>query len=97
MADTQLQEEASITAFYYAIEKGATITYKGQPATGLSVRDESLYQALIEVYPTMPDRWYETFLKQTKVLMDWKLPSIIGTETKNSSGRSTLVIAIKET
>ena len=65
MADTQLQEEASITAFYYAIEKGATITYKGQPATGLSVRDESLYQALIEVYPTMPDRWYETFLKQT--------------------------------
>ena len=41
MADTQLQEEASITAFYYAIEKGATITYKGQPATGLSVRDES--------------------------------------------------------
>ena len=71
MADTQLQEEASITAFYYAIEKGATITYKGQPATGLSVRDESLYQALIEVYPTMPDRWYETFLKQTKVLIDW--------------------------
>ena len=69
MADTQLQEEASITAFYYAIEKGATITYRGQPATGLSVRDESLYQALIEVYPTMPDRWYETFLKQTKVLV----------------------------
>ena len=87
MADTQLQEEASITAFYYAIEKGATITYKGQPATGLSVRDESLYQALIEVYPTMPDRWYETFLKQTKVLMDWMGHREGTTDTSYKYGR----------
>ena len=87
MADTQLQEEASITAFYYAIEKGATITYKGQPATGLSVRDESLYQALIEVYPTMPDRWYETFLKQTKVLLDWMGHREGTTDTSYKYGR----------
>ena len=42
MADTQLQEEASITAFYYAIEKGATITYKGQPATDLTNRADQI-------------------------------------------------------
>tara|TARA_R100000008_G_C3566409_1_gene159372 strand:- start:17 stop:1369 length:1353 start_codon:yes stop_codon:yes gene_type:complete len=72
MADTKVQEEASLTAFYYGISKGAKITTtKGEPATGLSERDEDLYNALLSVYPTMPDKWYTAFLKQTKVLMEW--------------------------
>tara|TARA_Y100001963_G_C6735520_1_gene426177 strand:+ start:69 stop:1472 length:1404 start_codon:yes stop_codon:yes gene_type:complete len=79
MADTTRQELASVTAFYYAIEKGATLGTLKEPATGPRARDEALYKALLSVYPDMmgtnpnkPDyRWYKAFLKQALVFIDW--------------------------
>tara|TARA_R100001594_G_C4023961_1_gene259753 strand:- start:27 stop:1445 length:1419 start_codon:yes stop_codon:yes gene_type:complete len=76
---TAKQEKASLIAFYYAIEKGSNLGTLNQPATGAQARDEHLYKALLEVYPDMlgtnsnnPDyRWYNAFLKQAIVFIDW--------------------------
>ena len=65
MADTKRQEEASLVAFYYAINEGASL----EP-----YEDEKLVEALKNVYPVvMSDnaKWYKTFLKQAKVLLNW--------------------------
>ena len=71
MADTKRQELASITAFYYAIEKGATLGTLQEPAVTLGSRDENLYKALLSVYSDMGTRWYTAFIKQAIVLLDW--------------------------
>ena len=75
MANTKEQEQASLTAFYYAIEKGATLDpntdgldyLKTLGPTKRSVSDE-LKLAIYEVYPNCPKSWYETFLKQSRAL-----------------------------
>ena len=80
MADkTEKQELGSITAFYYAIEKGAFLGTLKEPAIDIGSRDEDLYKALLLVYPDMlgsnkkkPDnRWYKAFIKQAIVFIDW--------------------------
>ena len=76
MANTKEQEQASLTAFYYAIEKGATLDpntdgldyLKTLGATKMSVSDE-LKLAIYQVYPNCPKSWYETFLKQARALL----------------------------
>lgn len=65
MADTKRQEEASLVAFYYAINEGASL----EP-----YKDEKLVEALKAVYPPVMSengKWYKTFLKQSKVLLKW--------------------------
>ena len=39
-SNTEKQELASITTFYYGIEKGANLGTLAEPATGSSSRDE---------------------------------------------------------
>ena len=78
-SNTEKQELASITTFYYGIEKGANLGTLEEPATGSSSRDEALFKALLKVYPDMmgtnpnkpDDRWYKAFLKQGIVFLDW--------------------------
>ena len=78
-SNTEKQELASITTFYYGIEKGANLGTLAEPATGSSSRDEDLFKALLEVYPDMmgtnpnkpDDRWYKAFLKQGIVFLNW--------------------------
>ena len=62
MAKTKEQEQASLTTFYYAIEKGASL----EPDV-----DEELKSAIFTVYPDCPDSWYNTFLKQARSLIKW--------------------------
>lgn len=67
MADTERQEKGSITAFYYAIEKGASLD-------PFSPDDKGLVQALQVEYPdafSNNNKWYYAFLKQTRALLDW--------------------------
>ena len=72
MADkTEKQELGSITAFYYAIERGVNLGTIKEPAVTLGSRDEELYNALLLVYPDMEEKWYRTFLKQAIVLINW--------------------------
>ena len=71
MADTERQELAPVTAFYYAIEKGANLGTLTEPAINLQDRDEELYKALLSVYSDMETRWYKAFIKQAIVLIDW--------------------------
>ena len=72
MADkTEKQELGSITAFYYAIEKGVNLGTIKEPAVTLGSRDENLYKALLSVYSDMGTRWYTAFIKQAIVLLDW--------------------------
>tara|TARA_R100000008_G_C3567847_1_gene160210 strand:+ start:49 stop:1446 length:1398 start_codon:yes stop_codon:yes gene_type:complete len=76
VANTKEQEQASLTAFYYAIEKGATLDLntdgleylKTLGPTKMSVSDE-LKLAIYQVYPRCPQSWYETFLKQARALL----------------------------
>ena len=53
------QEQCSIIATYYAIEKNADLTPDS---------DMQLKTALTEVYPNMPQDWYVTFLNQSAAL-----------------------------
>tara|TARA_B100001094_G_C18099463_1_gene754895 strand:+ start:52 stop:1335 length:1284 start_codon:yes stop_codon:yes gene_type:complete len=53
------QEQCSIIATYYAIEKNADLTPDS---------DIQLKTALTEVYPNMPQDWYVTFLNQSAAL-----------------------------
>ena len=53
------QEQCSIIATYYAIEKNADLTPDS---------DIQLKTALTEVYPNMPEDWYITFLNQAAAL-----------------------------
>ena len=53
------QEQCSIIATYYAIEKNADLTPDS---------DMQLKTALTEVYPNMPQDWYVTFLNQAAAL-----------------------------
>ena len=62
MADTDRQEKASLVAFYYAIEKGASLT---------PYENKDLYDDLKKEYPPLDDSWYNSFLKQTKALIKW--------------------------
>jgi len=71
MANTDVQEEASLLTFYHAIEKGAYLGTLAEPAVNASDRDEELYKALKTVYPSMPQRWYLAFIKQGIVLVEW--------------------------
>ena len=66
---TEMQEKASLIAFYYAIEKGANLGTLEKPAINASDRDENLYTALKGVYPQMDTRWYTAFIKQSIVLL----------------------------
>ena len=76
MAKTKEQEQASLTAFYYAIEKGASLDFnddgldylKTLKRDQLSLSDE-LKLDIYKVYPDCPKSWYETFLKQAKALI----------------------------
>ena len=43
MANTDVQEEASLLTFYHAIEKGAYLGTLAEPAVNASDRDEELY------------------------------------------------------
>jgi hypothetical protein len=62
MADTDRQEKASLVAFYYAIENGASLT---------PYENKDLYDDLKKEYPPLDDSWYKSFLKQTKALIKW--------------------------
>ena len=76
MAKTKEQEQASLTAFYYAIEKGASLDFnddgidylKTLKKDQLSLTDQ-LKLDIYKVYPDCPKSWYETFLKQAKALI----------------------------
>ena len=87
MADTERQELASITAFYYAIEKGANLGTLQEPAINLQDRDEELYQALLSVYSDMETRWYRAFIKQAIVFIDWLGHRQGSTDTSYKYGR----------
>lgn len=65
MADTARQESASLVAFYYAINQGVSL----EPFVS-----QELVDALKEVYPqafSNNNKWYLTFLKQSKALIGW--------------------------
>jgi len=67
MADTESQEKASITTFYYAIEKGASLD-------PFSPDDKGLVNAIKQIYPdafSNNNSWYYSFLKQAKALLGW--------------------------
>ena len=76
MAKTKEQEQASLTAFYYAIEKGAPLDFNDDDIDYLrtlkpdkrNLTDE-LKLDIYKVYPDCPKSWYETFLKQAKALI----------------------------
>ena len=76
MAKTKEQEQASLTAFYYAIEKGAPLDINDDDIDYLkklkpdkrNLSDE-LKLDIFKVYPDCPKSWYETFLKQAKALI----------------------------
>ena len=87
MADTTRQELASITAFYYAIEKGANLGTLAEPAINLQDRDEELYKALLSVYSDMETRWYRAFIKQAIVLINWLGHKQGTTDTSYKYGR----------
>ena len=88
MADkTEKQELGSITAFYYAIEKGANLGTLQEPAITLGSRDEDLYKDLLLVYPDMEEKWYRTFLKQAIVLINWLGHTQGSTDTSYNYGR----------
>ena len=87
MADTERQELASITAFYYAIEKGANLGTLAEPAINLQDRDEELYKALLSVYSDMETRWYRAFIKQAIVLINWLGHKQGTTDTSYKYGR----------
>ena len=87
MADTERQELASITAFYYAIEKGANLGTLAEPAINLQDRDEELYKALLSVYSDMETRWYKAFIKQAIVLIKWLGHTQGSTDTSYKYGR----------
>ena len=88
MADkTEKQELGSITAFYYAIEKGANLGTIKEPAVTLGSRDEDLYKDLLLVYPDMEEKWYRTFLKQAIVLINWLGHTQGSTDTSYNYGR----------
>ena len=88
MADkTEKQELGSITAFYYAIEKGANLGTIKEPAITLGSRDENLYNDLLLVYPDMEEKWYKTFLKQAIVLINWLGHTQGQTDTSYNYGR----------
>ena len=76
MAKTKEQESASLTAFYYAIDKGAkldvnddSIEYLKTLPQAKQTLEDQLKLAIFEVYPNCPPSWYETFLKQAKALL----------------------------
>ena len=56
------QEQASIVAFYNAIEKGASLEYNG---------DLELKKTLYKVYPDMNDEWYRSFLLQSRAIIGY--------------------------
>ena len=87
MADTERQELASITAFYYAIEKGANLGTLQEPAINLQDRDEELYKALLSVYSDMETRWYRAFIKQAIVFIKWLGHTQGSTDTSYKYGR----------
>ena len=87
MADTTRQELASVTAFYYAIEKGANLGTLAEPAINLQDRDEDLYKALLSVYSDMETRWYKAFIKQAIVLINWLGHTQGSTDTSYKYGR----------
>jgi len=67
MADTERQEKGSITTFYYAIEKGASLD-------PFSPDDKGLLNALRVEYPDAflnNNKWYFSFLKQARSLLEW--------------------------
>ena len=60
-------EAATITTFYYAIEKGSNLSPNG---------NEDLREAMEKEYPGIPEAWYLSALKDAQELLKfviWKL------------------------